>query len=115
MAAWKACKRADWMLWILARHSGPDGGPVHRRLVQVECAIARTVLALRSMRVIETAEAWAQNPNSTTSNAVLFARDALWSAVLVWTADGATSSRYTAIVRRYFPKPPKFTRGKRVT
>ena len=58
-AAWEACERADWMLW-LAAHVGVD----LRLIVRVGCACARTALPFvpadePAPRIaIETAERW---------------------------------------------------------
>ena len=58
-AAWDACERADWMLWLAARCD------IDRRvLVRAACACARTALAYvtkgedRPRIAIETAERW---------------------------------------------------------
>jgi len=58
-AAWRACERGDWLLWIAAR-LGVD----RRLVVRAACACARTALVHvpegehRPLRAIETAEAW---------------------------------------------------------
>jgi hypothetical protein len=58
-AAWDACERGDWLLWI-AEKQGVD----RRLLVRAACACARTALQyvppdeVRPLRAIETAEAW---------------------------------------------------------
>src|SRR3972149_5439200 len=60
-AAWRACPRADWMLWIAVR-LGVD----RRRVTLAACACARTVLRhvpsgeQRPRIAIETAERWAR-------------------------------------------------------
>ena len=60
-AAWKTCKRGDWMLWLAAR-SGVD----RKVLVLAACACARTALKHvtkgeeRPRVAIETAERWAR-------------------------------------------------------
>jgi hypothetical protein len=63
-AAWAACKRGDWMLWIAGRLAGPPGDETRRPLVAADCECARLSLDLvqagedRSRLGIETAEAW---------------------------------------------------------
>ena len=60
-AAWEACKRGDWMLWLAAR-SGVD----RKALVLAACACARPALKYvpkgekRPRIAIETAERWAR-------------------------------------------------------
>ena len=57
--AWDKCPRGDWMLWLLGRTKAD-----HKKLVLVNCKIARTVLRYvpedekRPLRAIKTAEAW---------------------------------------------------------
>ena len=59
-AAWGACERADWMLWLAGKLRAD-----HRSLVLIGCDCARTVLVLvpdgddRPRLAIETAERWA--------------------------------------------------------
>ena len=61
-AAWAACDRGDWMLWVAAR-TGVD----RKRVVLAACACARLALVhvpygeLRPLRAIETAEAWCRD------------------------------------------------------
>jgi len=43
-AAWEACDRGDWMLWLLARRMGDIRGEKHRRLVKLACACVRLAL-----------------------------------------------------------------------
>ena len=58
-AAWAACDRGDWLLWVAAR-TGVD----RELIVLAACACARLALVrgpdgeLRPLRAIETAEAW---------------------------------------------------------
>lgn len=39
-AAWAACERGDWMLWLAGRLSGPPGSESRRRLVLAACDCA---------------------------------------------------------------------------
>jgi hypothetical protein len=61
-AAWVACERADWMLWLIGRVSGPPESDDRKRLVLCACACARTALRhttdARVLACIETAERW---------------------------------------------------------
>ena len=62
--AWDQCHRGDWMLWVLARTSGPPESDSRKRLVLCACEIARTALQYvpagedRPRVAIETAERW---------------------------------------------------------
>ena len=63
-AAWAACERGDWMMWLLGELSGPPESDSRKKLVMCACACAR--LALRHVpcgderprRAIEVAEAY---------------------------------------------------------
>ena len=63
-AAWDACERGDWMLWLCGRLAGPPGSDSRKPLVLAACECARLSLHLvpagedRPRRAIETAEAW---------------------------------------------------------
>lgn len=66
-AAWDACERGDWMLWILGRLSGEPGSDARRRLVlcAVECAALAPAAKLPSVEearqtCLRTAAAWAR-------------------------------------------------------
>ena len=67
-AAWDACERADWMLWILAKTAGGKrGSDARKRICLLACECARTALpyaddATRpaTLACIETVEAWAR-------------------------------------------------------
>lgn len=67
-AAWAACERADWMLWLAAKLSSTEAR--RREIVRAACACARTALVhvpegeLRPLRCIETAEAWCRGEAS---------------------------------------------------
>jgi hypothetical protein len=61
-AAWAACSRADWMLWLLGRGHSID----RQKLVFCTCDIAETALIhippdeVRPRTAIETARRWAR-------------------------------------------------------
>ena len=93
-AAWAACERGDWMLWLAAALSGGYGSATHRRLVLAACACARTALHLvaatedRPRVAIETAERWARRDRGVTRADVYGAAraSALAAADAAWTA-----------------------------
>jgi hypothetical protein len=78
-AAWAACERGDWMLWLAGRVAGPPGDDTRRPLVLAACACARLALPYvpdgeeRPLRAIETAEAWARGDTGVTLEQVRFA------------------------------------------
>ena len=45
-AAWDACERGDWMLWLAGLLSGRPGSDSRRKLVRAVCACARLALPL---------------------------------------------------------------------
>ena len=68
-AAWAACERGDWMLWIAGRLAGEPGSDSRRPLVLAACECARLALSIyegrrpgdaRPRTAIETAERWAR-------------------------------------------------------
>ena len=69
-AAWKACHRGDWMLWIVGKvQCGEPESDERKRLVLCACECARLALPIwearypsdkRVARCIETAERWAR-------------------------------------------------------
>ncbi|NBO26982.1 MAG: hypothetical protein EBU96_09385, partial [Actinobacteria bacterium] len=68
-AAWAACPRAEWMLWLTAR-CAEEGSPEHRALVAAAADCAATALdfapgAARARSAVEAAQAWAQEEVST--------------------------------------------------
>ena len=44
LAAWRACKRGDWMLWAVGKLAGPPGSDSRRPLVLAACECARLAL-----------------------------------------------------------------------
>jgi hypothetical protein len=65
-AAWAACERGDWMLWLAGRLGGPPESGQRKTLVLCACACARLALPYvptgetRPLAAIETAERWAR-------------------------------------------------------
>lgn len=99
-AAWKACERADWMLWLLAKSGNPKWGTKeHRRTVRVACACARTVAHLWTDPRSEAAVALAERYG---------AGEDIARADLAAAGDAA-QKHLTDIVRVEYPKPPVAT------
>lgn len=130
-AAWAACERGDWMLWIAGRVAGEFGSDARRPLVLASCECDRIGVAVwerkypddRRPRVaIEIAEAWARGDSEVTLDMVLvaaaaaaaaYATDyaATYSAFLAYSADAAERARalreHADIVRKHYPQPPE--------
>jgi len=85
-AAWKACERADWMLWLAGRLCRTV--LQRKRLVLAACACARTALKYvprgenRPLAAICTAERWARGTHGVTPEDVRAA----------WAAAGAAAN-----------------------
>lgn len=108
-AAWSACKRGDWLMWLL--------GALHRRgaitrqvLVLAACAAARTALPYlagrpaeaASLAAIEAAERWCRG--EATIDEVRAARDAAWAVRCeAWpdTAAAEADAAYAAAYAAY--------------
>ena len=94
-AAWDACERADWMLWLVARVDG-EIRPVTRLAM---CACARTALRYvpagedQPLRAIETGERFARGEATAEEMA-----DARADAGAVMADDWATVAAYWATV-----------------
>lgn len=75
--AWKTCRRGDWMLWLLAKWSGPSESASRKKLVLATCACARIALRYagsgkrKLLTVITTAEAWARGERGVTVQDVI--------------------------------------------
>ena len=103
-AAWSACERADWLLWVAARLG------VDRPLVVLAvCACARTALPVwerqypedrRPHTAIETAEAWARGEASLEQVQAASA-DAASAAHAAAAADAAYAAAYAAYAAAY--------------
>ena len=96
-AAWDACERGDWMLWLLGSLAGPPESKSRKRLVLCACACAKLSLPYvaegetRPRIAIETAEAWARDDGNATLSDVLHASGA---ALFAYAAAGATNDAY---------------------
>jgi len=106
-AAWKACERADWMLWLAGKLCCTI--PQRQRLVLGACACARTALKYvpkgegHPLVAIQTAERWARGTHGVTPEdvrAAAYAADARTKAL----------SRMSNIVRKHYPIPPRWGR-----
>lgn len=66
-AAWAACERPDWMLWVAGKLA--TGKADKQTIVQAAAACARTALKFvpsgeaRPLAAIKAAERWAENPS----------------------------------------------------
>lgn len=85
-AAWLACERGDWMLWLLGKLSDPPESNSRKCLVLTACECARLALPYvsageeRPRIAIETAEAWARGKPSRMLKQVRAASDAYAAA-----------------------------------
>lgn len=124
-AAWAACERGDWMLWLLGRLSDEPESDARKKLVLCACACARTALPFvrareeRPLRCIKTAEKWARG--EATIDEVREARRAAYAAAAAYAdadaaaayaAAAAAAARYQSlkacadIVRAHYPQAP---------
>ena len=94
-AAWIACERGDWMLWLAGRYSGPAESPGRRKLVlaATECArLAWPYVREKDRDIVtrcyEAAEAWGNN-------------DPTVSIADVQAAAGAAYTTYSAAAATY--------------
>src|SRR3972149_1927405 len=83
-AAWKACKQAEWMLWLAGKLCRTM--PQRKKLTLAACACARTALKYvpkgekRPLVAIQTAERWARGERGMTMENVATAWDAAGAA-----------------------------------
>jgi len=98
--AWRACRRADWLLWIAVR-VGVD----RRAIVLAACACARTSLRFvpkserRPLVAIQTAERWARG--RATIEEVRAADAAVYTAYAYAGYDAADAAAYVADAAAY--------------
>ena len=108
-AAWDACERGDYMLWLCGKYAGKPWSDARRPLVLCACECARLALARvqagedRPRLAIECAESWARGEHNdpkkvSYASAAYAAADAARSKTLKTCAD---------IVRRHYPKAPE--------
>jgi hypothetical protein len=100
-AAWDACPRADWMLWLMGKAAGGPRSQSRRRLVLVACACAREALPLvrkgegRPLAAIELAERWARGERGISISDLRAAADAAYAAY-AYAAAAAARAAYAA-------------------
>jgi hypothetical protein len=101
-AAWTACQRGDWMLWLLGSLAGPINSDSHRQMTACKAACARLVLDIFESRrpgdkrprgAIEAAERYAEGQP--------YATDAAAYAAAYAAADAAYAAARTAAYAAY--------------
>jgi hypothetical protein len=135
-AAWAACERGDWMLWLLGKLSGPPCSTSRKAVVAACCECARLALPRfesvyphdkRPRTAIETAErhckgeadlnevertaAAAYAAYAAAAYAAAYAAVADYAAVYAFYAVDAAfktkrPTKCADIVRKHFPQPP---------
>ncbi len=127
-AAWDACERGDWMLWLLGKMSGPPGSDSRKAVVLAACECARLALPQYEIRypddkrpriAIETAESHAAGgatlaevKKDAAYAAAAYAAYAAAAAYAAYAAYAARSKRLSEcadIVRKHFPQAPKLS------
>ena len=124
-AAWAACERGDWMLWLLGKLAGPPKSDSRKALVLAACECARLALPCvsadeeRPLKAIETAESWARGEASMddlraaadaaddAAYAADAAADAAYAAAYAAYARARTLTQCADIVRKHYPAPPE--------
>jgi hypothetical protein len=124
-AAWKACKRGDWMLWLIGKctTSAPwseERKPIVR--VALECARLAPWIeddtTLARIWCLSALERWLKGEAkrdevNAAAYAAADAADAAYAAYAAYAADAAAYAADAAayvIVRRYFPRPPRLSK-----
>jgi hypothetical protein len=109
-AAWQACQRGDWMLWLAGKTCGPVNTPGHRLMTSAKCRCARLVLHLfedkypddnRPRLAIESAERYSVGDGydpkpADAAYAAAYAADAAYSAAYADAAAYAADAAYAA-------------------
>ena len=105
-AAWKACQRGDWMLWLIGKTSGPPDSDSRRKLVLVAAQCAELALPFARDEetraicesTIQTCYAYAAGEAELTD--VRSAADAAYAATAAayaaYAADAAYAAAYAA-------------------
>jgi hypothetical protein len=99
-AAWAACERGDWMLWICGKLAGPPWSDSRKPLVLACCECARLTLPYvhvgedRPRSAIETAERWARG--EVAQEEVRAATSAAYAAATSAAYAAAAASAYAA-------------------
>ena len=134
-AAWAACRRGDWMLWLAARAAGEPGSESRRLVARAAAACARLALPAWKSRhpddttveaAIVAAErgdpkecqkaAWAASASASAAAWAAWAASASAAAWAAWAesaAESAASASHDSslaassdIVRLHYPSPP---------
>ena len=106
-AAWKSCKRGDWMLWLAGKLCGEKGSSAHRAVVLAACACARLSLKYVPkgekcpLAAIETAERWARGEDGVTLDMVRAAHAAAYAYTAAYAAYAAAEDAYAAAYAAY--------------
>ena len=107
-AAWRTCKRGDWMLWLAGRRIGTSGSRAHRRVVLAAAKCARLALPIwtaehpdddRPRLAIVAAERWARIPtdeNKTAASDVAYVAGTCSAAAFAAAAFAAAASAAAA-------------------
>ena len=107
-AAWKACQRGDWMLWLIGKTSGPPDSDSRRKLVLVAAQCAELALPFARDEetraicesTIQTCYAYAAGEAELTD--VRSAADAAYAATAAaYAADAAYAAAYAAADAAY--------------
>jgi len=136
-AAWAACERADWMLWLAGKLSGEPGSKSRKKVVAaaVDCAAtARQSTSGDVRRVFDTCQRTTQRylggratleevlAAAAAANAAAYdayaaayaaanaAAYAAYAAADEAAAKAAALKRVSDIVRRHYPTPPRLPR-----
>ncbi len=123
IAAWAACERGDWMLWLIGKMTvGLPWSDARKPLVRAACACARLALThttdARVLAAITTAEEWCEGKATpaevrAAAETADAADDDAADAYAAYAAEGADTARIailktaSVIVREYFPRPPE--------
>ena len=110
-AAWDACDRGDWMLWLLGKLAGKPHSASRKKLVLAACKCARLSLKCvpktekRPLKAIQTAEAWAKGKKGVSLDDVRAAADAATNAAYAadapYAAADAAKAAYAAKAAAY--------------
>jgi len=102
-AAWDACERGDWMLWLLAYYAGPPGSAKRKKLVlcACDCASLARKHASGSTRAVfdrcqRVARSWARNRGASLDDVRAAAYAAFDAASAAYAAAYAAASAASA-------------------
>lgn len=115
-AAWRTCKRGDWMIWFARMCNEKAGSMAHRRVVKAAVACVRQALSFWEATHLDNkwlradmlrAEQWAKHPSERNMYAANYIVYAAIIANYSTTADARRRlrARFATIVRRVVPCP----------